>query len=200
MNRIATYLVAATLGIALIASTPAVAQVGFGIDIGGYPAYPTYYSRSYGYPYGYVSTRYAYPYRGYSYPYSYGAWNYPYYNWGTPAAGLASIVAAPFEVAGAAAAAPVEVAGAAVTAPFAVAANATAPVVTGRSVAVEQPYYARRAYWTHHARYMRPGIVTGRSVAVEQPYYGRRMASSIRTAHHMRHTGYGRSAYVQKKY
>lgn len=190
MYRIASYLASATLGSALIASTPAVAQDGFGIDIGN-PAYPSYYSRIYGLPNGYVSTRYTY----YNYPYAYGA--YPYYGWGTPAEGLASLAAAPFEVAGAAAAAPFELAAAA-TAPIAVAANAPAPVVTGRSVAVEQPYYARRAYWTRHARYMRPGPVTGRSVAMERPYYGMRQAHSLRTASHIRHTNNGRSAYVHR--
>jgi hypothetical protein len=55
MKRIAPYLVSATLGLALIASHPAAAQVlGFGIDA-GYPTYPAYYSRVYGYPYGYAS-------------------------------------------------------------------------------------------------------------------------------------------------
>jgi hypothetical protein len=50
MKRIAPYLVSATLGLALIVSHPAAAQVlGFGIDV-GYPTYPAYYNRVYGYP------------------------------------------------------------------------------------------------------------------------------------------------------
>jgi hypothetical protein len=114
MKRIAPYLASATLGLALI-THPAAAQVlGFGIDV-GYPTYPAYYSRVYGYPYGYVSYPY---YRVYSNPYAYNAWD-----WG----GVASWAAAP-----------VELAGAAVTAPLAVAANTAAPLVTGRSVATGQ--------------------------------------------------------------
>ena len=64
MKRIATYIASATLGIALIGSNPAIAQIigGFGLDT-GYPTYPSSYSRIYGYPYGYAS----YPYN-YSYP------------------------------------------------------------------------------------------------------------------------------------
>jgi hypothetical protein len=119
MKRIAPYLVSATLGLALIASHPAAAQVlGFGIDA-GYPTYPAYYSRVYGYPYGYASYPY---YRAYSNPYAYNAWD-----WGAPIAGVASLAAAP-----------VELAGAAVTAPMAVAANTAAPLITGRSVATGQ--------------------------------------------------------------
>jgi hypothetical protein len=182
MKRVTVYLVLAMLGVALFATSPAAARQCHRL-------YHRYYS-------GYYGT--AYPYR-WSAPYRYSAWrnfgtwnnwpntawNYPnnwnaWNGWGTPAAGLASVAAAPFEIAGAAAAAPLELAGAAVTAPFAVAANATAPIVTGRSVAVG-PYYVRHTYWTRHARYIRPGIMTGRSVAV---------------IHHVRH---GRSAYVCKR-
>ena len=129
MKRIAPYIGSATLGIALIASNPAIAQTigGFGLDI-GYPTYPSYYSRIYGYPYGYAS----YPY-SYSYPYNYSAYNYPYTysawnnGWGGFVGGLASLAAAP-----------VEVAGAAVTAPMAVATNTAAPPMAGRSVATGQ--------------------------------------------------------------
>jgi hypothetical protein len=126
MKKIAPYLASATLGLTLIASNPAAAQVlGFGIDA-GYPAYPAYYSRVYGYPYGYASYPYGYAsyryYRAYSNPYAYNAWD-----WGAPIAGVASLAAAP-----------VELAGAAVAAPLAVAANTAAPLITGRSVATGQ--------------------------------------------------------------
>jgi hypothetical protein len=119
MKRIAPYLASATLGLALIATHPAAAQVlGIGMDV-GFPTYPTYYSRVYGYPYGYAS----YPYHGaYSYPYAYNAWD-----WGAPIARAASLVAAP-----------VELAGTAVTAPVAVAANTASPLITGRSVTTGQ--------------------------------------------------------------
>jgi hypothetical protein len=143
MKRVTAYLVSATLGMVLFATGPAAAM---------------HCHRFYS---GYYGT--TYPYGG-PYPYNYSAWNY---GWGAPAAGLASVAAAPFEVAGAAAAAPFEIAGAAATAPFAVAANTQAPLVTGRSVAVEQPYYAKGMRTIRHARYIRPGIATGRSVAVE---------------------------------
>lgn len=117
MKRIAPYLASATLGLALIATYPAAAQVlGFGIDP-GYPTCPAYYSRAYGYPYGYAS----YPYYA-GYPYAYSAWD-----WGAPIAGVVSLAAAP-----------VELAGAAVTAPMAVAANTPSPLITGRSVATGQ--------------------------------------------------------------
>jgi hypothetical protein len=174
MKRVTVYLVLATLGVALFATSPAAARQCHRL-------YHRYYSGYYGtaYPYRWSAPyRYSawrnYGWNNWNYPYNSTAWNYPnnwnaWNGWGTPAAGLASIVAAPFEVAGAA-----------VTAPFAVAANATAPVVTGRSVAVG-PYYVRHTYWTRHARYIRPGIMTGRSVAV---------------IHHVRH---GRSAYVCKR-
>jgi hypothetical protein len=182
MKRVTVYLVLATLAAVLFATSPAAARQ--------FHRYHRYYSGSYGttHPYRWSApVRYS-AWRNYgtwnnwNYPYNYTAWNYPYNwnsGWGTPAAGLASIVAAPFQVAGAAAAAPLQLAGAAAPAPFAVAANATAPVVTGRSVAVG-PYYVRHTYWTRHARYIRPGIMTSRSVAV---------------IHHVRH---GRSAYVCK--
>jgi hypothetical protein len=52
MKRITPYFAAATLGLAFIATQPAAAQV-LGIDV-GYPTYPAYYSRVYGYPYGYA--------------------------------------------------------------------------------------------------------------------------------------------------
>jgi hypothetical protein len=47
MKRIAPYIASATVGIALIASNPAIAQMigGFGLDT-GYPAYPSNYSRA----------------------------------------------------------------------------------------------------------------------------------------------------------
>jgi hypothetical protein len=52
MKRIAPYIASATVGIALIASNPAIAQMigGFGLDT-DYPAYPSNYSQVYGYPY-----------------------------------------------------------------------------------------------------------------------------------------------------
>jgi hypothetical protein len=185
MKRVTVYLVLATLGMALFATSPAAARHC-------HRYYSGYHGTMYPYrwsaPYRYSAWRNYGTWNNWAYPYNSTAWNYPYnwnYGWGTPAAGLASIAAAPFEVAGAAAAAPLEVAGAAATAPFAVAANATTPVMTGRSVAVG-PYYVRHTHWTRHARYIRPGIMTGRSVAVERCY--------------RRHMNYGRSAYVHKKY
>jgi hypothetical protein len=222
MKRIAPYFASATLGIAMLATNPAAAQIArFGIDIGypaypSYSAYPSYYSRIYGYPYGYASPRYAY----YDYPYAFSAWNYrPDYDWDAAIRGIGSLAAAPFEVAGAA-----------VTTPFEVAANTQAPLVTGRSVAVEPPYYASRMSPTRHAyypmRHMNYGrrayirranmwapsaqapLVTGRSVAVEEAYYGRRMSGTRHAYYHMRHMNsrhayhmrpmnYGRSAYIR---
>jgi hypothetical protein len=179
MKRVTVYLVLATLAAALFATSPAAARACHRYYSGYYrTTYPYRWSapyrysawRNYGtwnnwsYPYNYAA--WPYNYTGWNYPYNYTAWNYPYYGWGAAATGL---VAAPFEVAGAT-----------VAAPFEVAANATAPIVTGRSVAVG-PYYVRHTYWTRHARYIRPGIMTGRSVAV---------------IHHVRH---GRSAYVCKR-
>jgi hypothetical protein len=139
MTRTAPYIAATTLGIAMIVSQPAAAQMfgGFGIDVG--VPYPAYYSRVYGYPYGYASYPYygAYttPYGYASYPYYYGAYPYSAWNsgWGGFFGGLGSVAAAP-----------VEVAGTAVTAPFATAANMQAPITTGRSVAAAQPYYGTR--------------------------------------------------------
>jgi hypothetical protein len=157
MKRIAAYVPLATLGTALLASGPAAAQMGFGIDI-GYPAYPPYYSRIYGYPYGYASYPYSYPYpysySAYSYPYAYSAWNYrPYYGWGGPFGGIASLAAAPIEVAGAVA-----------NAPFAVAANTRAPLVTGRSVVVERRASSKRVTGPRYAHHMRH-VTYGRSAA-----------------------------------
>jgi hypothetical protein len=122
MTRTAPYIAAATLGIAMIVSYPAAAQMfgGFGIDVG--VPYPAYYTRVYGYPYGYAS-----------YPYYYGAYPYSAWNngWGGFFGGLGSVAAAP-----------VEVAGTAVAAPFATAAKMQAPI--GRSVAAAQPHYGTR--------------------------------------------------------
>jgi hypothetical protein len=114
MKRIGPYFAATTLGIALLASSPAAAWHC-------HRFYSGYYGTTY--PYGW-SAPYRYSaWNNWSYPYNYSAWNY---GWGAPAAGLGSLAAAPFEVAGAAVAAPVTVA-----------ANTGASLITGRSVAVE---------------------------------------------------------------
>ena len=168
MIRPAPAIAATTLGIALIVSNPAAAQMfgGVGIDIGA--PYPGYYSRVYGYPYGYAS----YPYHSaYSYPYGYAS--HPYYYAGNN--GWAGF----FGGMGSMAAAPVEVAGTAVTAPFAVAAKTRAPVTTGRSVATAQPYYGTRPSRSYRHAYS----------GARRMHYGRSAVSGY-PMHH------GRSAYT----
>ncbi len=130
MKSIAAYLASAALGAALVGSGPAWAQMR-----SGYPYNPDNYAYNYGYPYAYG---YGYPYDyAYGYPSSYAyGYGYPYansYGYANPFA----IVTAPI----AALTAPVTalttpVAEAA--APFAVATSATAPLMTGRSVATGQ--------------------------------------------------------------
>jgi hypothetical protein len=132
MKRIAAYLASAALGAALVGSGPAWAQMR-----SGYPYNPDNYAYNYGYPYAY-GYGYGYPYDyAYGYPSSYAyGYGYPYansYGYANPFA----IVTAPI----AALTAPVTalttpVAEAA--APFAVATSATAPLITGRSVATGQ--------------------------------------------------------------
>jgi hypothetical protein len=138
MKRIAAYLASAALGAVLVGSSPAWAQMRGDIAWRGYPYNPDNYAYNYGYPY-----TYGYPYNyayGYGYPsnyasgypssYAYG-YGYPYansYGYANPFA----IVTAPI----AALTAPVTAMTAeAAAAPFGAATSATAPLVTGRSVA-----------------------------------------------------------------
>lgn len=148
MNLIALSCASAALGTALIAAGPAQAQMSYPAADMDYLNNP-HYARNYGYPYNYAHSYrspdywgrgYRYPSRyGYGYGRPYDYWGYPYryaydygrpYGWGGPF-GTASMVTAPI----AALAQPLA---AAVTAPLAVAADATAPFVTGRSVATGQ--------------------------------------------------------------
>jgi hypothetical protein len=114
MKRIAAYLASAALGAVLVGSGPAWAQMRSDIAWRGYPYNPDNDAYNYGYP------NYAYGYGyGYGYPsnYAYG-YGYPYansYDYANPFA----IVTAPI-------------------AALAAATPATAPLVTGRSVATGQ--------------------------------------------------------------
>jgi len=155
MKPIAAYLALAALSAGLVGSGPAWAQ-------SAWRGYPDNYAYAYGYP-----SNYAY---GYGYPYanSYG-YSYDYAN---PFA----IVTAPI----AALAAPATVLTtpvAAATAPVAVATSASAPLVTGRSVAAGQmgkmcstPVKACELY---HASYIGNGcscrVTGGRSLGTVSP-------------------------------
>ena len=199
MIRPAPAIAATTLGIALIVSNPAAAQMfgGFGIDIG--TPYPAYYSRVYGYPYGYASSpyysAYRYPYGHASYPYysayryPYGHASYPYYSAYRYPYGHASYAypysarnngwAGFFGGPGSVAAAPVELAGTAVTAPFAVAAHTQAPITTGRSVATAQPYYGTRPSQSYRHAYSARRMHYSRSAVSGYPaHHGRSAYSS----------------------
>jgi hypothetical protein len=169
MIRPAPAIAATTLGIALIVSNPAAAQMfgGFGIDIG--VPYPAYYSRVYGYPYSYASYPY---YSAYSYPYGYAS--YPYYYSAYPYSARNNGWAGFFGGLGSVAAAPVELAGTAVTAPFAGAAKTQAPVTTGRSVATAQPYYRTRLSPSYRHAYSAGRMHYGRSAVSGYPaHHGR---------------------------
>jgi hypothetical protein len=127
MKRIATYLASAALGAALVGSGPAWAQ--------GYPYNPDNYAYNYGYPYNYA---YGYGYTSNyasgspsSYAYGYG---YPYansYGYANPFA----IVTAPIAALTAPVTAMTAPVAEAAAARFGAATSATAPLVTGRSVA-----------------------------------------------------------------
>jgi hypothetical protein len=116
MKRITAYLASAALGTGLIGSGPAWAQNwGWSSDIGwrGYPYNADNYAYNYGYPYNY-DYGYRYP-SSYAYGYGYG---YPYansYDYANPFATVTAPIAA-----------------------LAAATSATAPLVTGRSVATGQ--------------------------------------------------------------
>lgn len=153
MRRIILSFALALLGLALVASSPASARHCFR----HYTFYRTYH------PYRYAS----YPW-WWSNPYRYTAWN----SWNRPYAwnngwgwgggllgGAAALAAAPVQLAGAAVAAPFQVAGAAtgaaLAAPYNVAYN-TAPLMTGRSVAVAKRICTGRSvYYRNHHRYFR---------------------------------------------
>jgi hypothetical protein len=129
MKRIAAYLASAALGAALVGSGPAWAQ--------GYPYNPDNYAYNYAYGYGYPSN-YAYGYPSsyaYGYPSSYAyGYGYPYansYGYANPFA----IVTAPIAALTAPVTAMTAPVAEAAAAPFAAATSATAPLVTGRSVA-----------------------------------------------------------------
>src|ERR1700730_4331736 len=140
MKRIAAYLASAALGTVLVGSGPAWAQMrsggmGGSPDIAwrGYPYNPDNYAYNYGYPYNYAygygcPSSYVYGY-GYGYPYanSYGYAN-PF-----------TIVTAPIAALTAPAKALTAPGAGVAAAPFAVATSATAPLVTGRSVATGTP-------------------------------------------------------------
>ena len=119
MKRIGAYLASAALGAALLGSGPAWAQ--------GYPYNRDNYAYNYGYPYNYAY--------GYGYPSSYAyGYGYPYansYGYANPFA----IVTAPIAALTAPVTAMTAPVGEAAAAPFAAATSATAPLVTGRSVA-----------------------------------------------------------------
>lgn len=172
MIRPAPVIAATTLGIALIVSNPAAAQMfgGIGIDIG--TPYPAYYGRIYGYPDSYASYPY---YSAYSYPYDYAF--YPYYSGAYPYSARNNGWAG------------VELAGTAVTTPFAVAANTQAPVTTGRSVATAQPYYGTRPSRSYRNAYSARRMQYSRSAENRSPARYGRSAVSGHPVHH------GRSAY-----
>jgi hypothetical protein len=118
MKRIAAYLASAALGAVLVGSGPAWAQMRSDMAW-RYPYNPDNYAYNYGYPYNYA--------------YSYGYPNYAY-DYANPFA----IVTAPIAALTAPATALATPITAAAAAPFAVATSATAPLVTGRSVATGQ--------------------------------------------------------------
>jgi hypothetical protein len=154
MKRIAAYLASAALGAALVGSGPAWAQIAW-----RYPYNPDNYAYIYGYPYSYTY--------GYGYPYNYA------YGYANPFATVTAPIAALTAPVTAVAAPVAEVA----AAPFAVATSATAPLVTGRSVATGQlgkmcstPVKACELY---HASYIGNGcscrVTGGRSRGTVSP-------------------------------
>jgi hypothetical protein len=138
MKRIAAYLASAALGPVLVGSGPAWAQMRSDIAWRGYPYNPDNYAYNYGYPYNYTYG-YGYPYNyafGYPAGYAYG-YGYPYatsYGYANPFA----IVTAPIAAVTAPVTALTTPVAEAAAAPLAVATSATAPLVTGRSVATGQ--------------------------------------------------------------
>jgi hypothetical protein len=174
MKRIAAYLASAALGAALVGSGHAWAQMGSDIAWHGYPYNPDNYAYNYGYPYNYAYG-YGYPYNyayGYpsSYAYGYGYPNADSYGYANPFA----IVTAPIVALAAPATAlttPVA------AAPFGAATSATAPLVTGRSVATGQMgkmcSTAVKACELYHASYIGNGcscrVTGGRSRGTVSP-------------------------------
>jgi hypothetical protein len=133
MKRIAAYLASAALSAGLVGSGPAWAQMRSDMAW-RYPYNPDNYAYNYGYPYNYA---YGYP-SSYAYGYGYG---YPYanhYGYSYDYANPFTIVTAPIAALTAPVTALTTPVAAAAAAPFAVATSATAPLVTGRSVATGQ--------------------------------------------------------------
>jgi hypothetical protein len=171
MKRIAAYFASAVLGAALIGAVPLGRKLGLEFEIGwhGYPYNADNYAYNYGYPYNYA---YGYGYLS-SYAYGYG---YPYansYGYANPFA----IVTAPIAALTAPVTAMTAPVGEAAAAPFAAATSATAPLVTGRSVATggmgkmcSTPVKACELY---HASYIGNGcscrITGGRSRGTVSP-------------------------------
>jgi hypothetical protein len=137
MKRIAAYLASAALGAGLVGSGPAWAQMRSDVTW-RYPYNSDNYAYNYGYPYNYAYG-YGFPYNyAYGYPSSYVyGYGYPYAN-SYGYANRFAIVTAPIAALSAPVTALTTPIAAAAAAPVAVATSATAPLVTGRSVATSQ--------------------------------------------------------------